>query len=241
MSLQYGIRSNLHSDREQRARFKQRVHHEAFGIYRPLTPESKEEVSMVLRMAANSVSAYLGKTFPNSADMKPLDFFGVTFVQYTQVEKRLRRGLFQRGFEKGRMIDQIEKHAEEFPTLAVPLEEFGWYGARWEPVAGRKLAARLDQESFGSDVLERQSVAVKEMLRCANGSELSVEVPDHVSLMKYGRYGDKLDLARFQRREIREIVEGHFDDADLTHIELGRLMMGTGYEKPITESLRTTE
>lgn len=238
MSMQHGIRANLQSDREQRIRFKQRAGEEAFGVYRPLTPESKEEVKEVLGFAVNSINTYLGKNFYNGSKMKPLDLFGVTFVQHTQVRQRMRAGLFQRGFERGRMINGIERHAEELPSLTIPIEDFGWFGARWDEDAGRKLAARLDVESLGYDVLKRQADAVGDMLRQSNGTELKVEVPSHVSLMRYGRYGDRLDLNRIQRRDIRGIVEEHFDQAALTHVELGRLIIGTGYEKPIAESLK---
>ena len=236
MSLQNGIRANLHPHREQRVRFKQRSGEEAFGVYRPLTPESMAEVSEVLGFAARAVKLHLQEKFPTAAELKPLNYFGTTFVQHTHVKKRMRAGLFQRGFQLGQMIDEVKQHAEECPTLLVPIEHFDWFGARWDQIAGRKLATGIDPESFAHDVLKRQASSVREMLKVAEGNELGVEVPSHISLMKYGRYGDHLDLNRTQRSEVSAIVEEQFDEAGLHYVELGRLIIGAGYTRAVAES-----
>ena len=227
MSLRRGIRANLPANREEQHDYKKRVNTEAFGIYRPLTEESAEEVWEVLRSAKQTIKSYFGQYVTTTAELvMPVDM-GVTFVMREKMRRAMKHGLLQRGFEAARTIDIIESSQPiEQVSLEVPLG-----AARWVSTRERKLAIGFE-ESEATQELGEEAGVLQDMLTGLRAGELTVLEPDHVTLFKYGSARDGRDLGRDHKAIVGGILEEHFCAANVHAITLGRLVMGDSYSQP---------
>jgi len=227
MSVRHGPRANLPANREERSGYKQRVNREAFGIYRPLTDESSEQIWEVVGNAKKDIKSFFGSYVTTAAELVVPAEMGVTFVMREKMRRAMKHGLLQRGFETARTIDAIESAQPIEPVaLEVPLGSTRWVGGR-----ERKLAFGF-AESNATRELEQEAAALQGMLTALKAGELAVLEPDHVTLFKYGRARDGRDLSCAHKAIVGGILEEHFQDAGVTSVTLGRLVMGESYTKP---------
>jgi len=222
------IRSDLPSNREDRMSYKRRSGQEAFGIYRPLTPESELQVRNVLAGAIPEIAKHLERYRFSSAEAKPMNEMGVTFLEKGKVQRALRKGWLRHGFEPHRMTSGLENHVSSFsPTVEVPLDNFGWVGR-----GNRKLSAWLDTTSDVFEELEQEKESVKEILTHANAPELEVYTPNHLTILQYGFIRDGQDLGARDQKVVRHIVRDHFIEHGVDTVSLGGLVVGDSYTQP---------
>jgi hypothetical protein len=223
MHRRHGIRANLPANKEDRRRQKVKARKDAFGVYRPLTPESTVEVINVLAKAATEIGTYFADNRNSPAELVIPAEMGVTFVPLRHVRRALGRGLVER-LENARLLERIETHTLDHAVAQpVSLDRTDWYSDQ-----ERKLVY-LFADCTGQEELEREAEVIQDMLADSKAHELEVFVPDHFTLMKYGRARDGQDLGTDHKQMVGGIVERHFRQAGLLEIELGRLVLGKTY------------
>ena len=149
------------------------------------------------------------------------------FLMRGMVIRAMRFGLLERGFVLGGMMERVENHNNENGNdLPIPIDGYGWYGEN-----NRTMVARL-AASPGLQVLFNQAPVIEDLLVASKAGGLQVSEPDHVSLFKYGRYSDNMDLSYRQQMEASDIVRGHFQEAGVTELILDRLVIGDSYSQP---------
>lgn len=234
MSKVRRIRSELVADREHQPHYRSRMRREPFGIYRPLTADSKTHVRDVLLGAQEDIDKEVwwksGTKFNIKRDL------GVTFVRRSDIVKAMGQGSIRRGFDFEQMVRRIESepvlHDER---LDVPLDEMDWYG-----FGSSTLVAKL-APSEARMALENQSDALETILQGVSAELGSVDDPDHLSLYQFGARRDvhsrSHSLNTQQREQVAEIVQTHFDAARIGSITLGPIVVGDGYNRPRLEAV----
>lgn len=222
-------KNSLPANRQQRDRYKRRAKTQAFGIYRPLTEESKAQVEAVLEATKPDIDEYLAKARRTKpiAELIINKDFGVTFLPRLVVGKAIREfGLLERGFALGRMIDDVGKHNEDNKNrLDIPVDGFGWYKGK------RNMVARLSA-SEGLQELFDQAPIIEDLLAEAKATGgLQVIKPDMVELFGYGTDGDHKDLDWHQRRTVSGMVAENFKEAGIDSLSFGALVLGDSYSQ----------
>jgi hypothetical protein len=229
--MKYGncIRSDIgHMNNENRRRHKQRINDEQFGIYRPLSPEATIELRGFLIPAKQEATRFLDRHRRQSAELTIPNDLGVTFVMRSRVKRAMGQGLLRRGFELGQMMRRIESEADlQDESLRILCGGLDWYSKY-----NRKLVTTF-ADSVASRHLERQSDIVTNVLADVQAGELPVMKPDHLTLLKYGRDGDRLDLSRKHRMAVADIVEERLCDEGFDSIMLQGLVVGESYSQPL--------
>jgi len=224
------IRSDLVAHKEQQAGFQRRLKREAFGIYRPLTDESYQELHNILSGAKEEIDDFLGKRRKISADVILPDQMGITFVGLQNTRRAMRhKRILQRGFDIKLLQQSVDNYNEEITApLEVPIDELDWYSMH-----NRRLVGKL-AVSHAMDEIIDNSESIDSLLQQARGDQLRVLQPDHVSLFKYGRSRDNLDLSRRHRLDVANIVNDHLGFADLGSVMLDKIIIGKTYTQPIS-------
>ena len=230
MRKNQNIRSDLVSHKEQQAGFKRRLQREAFGIYRPLTDDSYQELHNILSGAKEEIDDFLGKRRKTSADVILPDQMGITFVGLQNTRKAMRhKRILQRGFDINLLHNSVEDYNNTITTpLEVPIDELDWYSMH-----RRRLVGKLALSEAMLEIADN-SESIGSLLQQARGEQLRVLEPDHVSLFKYGRNRDNLDLSRRHRRDVANIVSDHLNQANLGSVMLDKIIIGKTYTEPIT-------
>jgi len=224
------IRSDLVAHKEQQAGFKRRLQREAFGIYRPLTDDSYQELHNILSGAKEEIDDFLGKRRKASADVILPDQMGITFVGLQNTRKAMRhKRILQRGFDINLLHNSVEDYNNTITNpLEVPIDELDWYSMH-----RRRLVGKLALSEAMTEIADN-SESIGSLLQQARGEQLRVLEPDHVSLFKYGRNRDNLDLSRRHRRDVANIVTDHLNQANLGSVMLDKIIIGKTYTEPIT-------
>lgn len=230
MRKDHNIRASLVANRELQPGFKKRIHKEAFGIYRPLTQDSYQQVYDILVDAKDEIDDYLGKRRNASANIVLPDQMGITFVGLQSTRKTMRhKSLLQRGFDVRQLQKSVDDYNDKIVSpLEVPIDELDWYSYHRRRLVG-KFAL-----SGGFEEIMDNSESIGELLNDARGGQLRVLQPDHVSLFKYGRRRDNLDLSHKHRNEVADIVHNHFEAADIGAVMLDKIVVGKTYTQPIS-------
>jgi hypothetical protein len=226
----FKIRSDIGNvNSENRRTYGQRVEDEQFGIFRPVCREQAEQLKGVLYFARFAVNNYLGavRGGSGSADLYIPNDFGVTFVMNQHVRGAMKRGMLQRGFSHA----QLERRIESTPELQETETEVAIGGLRWVSQHNRKLAVSFSQTPE-YDYLGEQSEALHNVLHEVNAGVLAVAHPNHVTLMRYGHDGDRLDLNQRHRDGVADIIQHHLDDAQIGSVRLDGLVVGKSYSQP---------
>ena len=224
------IRSDLVAHKEQQDGFQRRLQREAFGIYRPLTDDSYQQLHGILSDAKEEIDDFLDKRRKTSADVILPDQMGITFVGLQNTRKAMRhKRILQRGFDINLLQQSVDDYNQTLTSrLEVPIDELDWYSMHRRRLVG-KLAV-----SDAMDEIVENSESIGDLLQLARGEQLRVLQPDHVSLFKYGRNRDNLDLSRRHRRDVANIVNDHLCYADLGSVMLDKIIIGKTYTEPIT-------
>ena len=236
----HGPRTQLISNRENRPSVRARVNKNAFGLWRPLTPDSEQGVQAVMVTAKRMVEQFLREERPDGA-FAPLHIpeqatgkepeekirrLGVTFVEKQKVKTSMRQGghLWQ-AFEHGRLLSEIEHHQSR-QTVAhpVPIEGFMWVGRGQRHLVGLLANGPEKQE------LVKEADVLGRMLASVGGKPIHVQIPDHVTVAQYGARRDGLQLSVNQRNEIEMMMQSQFREASIEEIYLGALALS--HEEP---------
>ena len=230
MRKDHNIRASLVSDRELQPGFKKRIHKEAFGIYRPLTNDSYQQVYDILVDAKEEIDDFLTKRRNTSASVTLPDQMGITFVGLQSTRKTMRhKSLLQRGFDVKQLQHSVDEYNEKIVSpLEVPIDELDWYSYHQRRLVGKFALG----EGFAE--LQDNSESISELLNDARGGQLRVMQPDHVSLFKYGRRRDNMDLSHKHRNEVSDIVLRHLEVADIGAVMLDKIVVGKTYTQPIS-------
>lgn len=223
------IRVNRPANREQQPGYRARVKKEAFGIYRPLTEASAEQVHEVNRTVAREIKSYFRQYITTPAELVAHVDLGVTFVPKSDMKRAMGNGLLQRGFQTARTIEHIEAHhVVEQVALPVRLGSALWPDEKRE----RKLGMSFVPGTRAMHELNSEAEVLRGMLRALKAGELAVREPDHISMFKYGTRRDGRDLSMEDKETVAGIMEACFQSAGLEEIVLGRLNMGESYSQP---------
>lgn len=230
------IRSELVANRENQPNFRKRIRREPFGIYRPLTEESKTRLMDILLDTQEDINGAVwwkdGVKFETPIDL------GVTFISKRHIARAMRRGSLQRGFNAEKVAARFQEEEElKSSSLELSLAELDWFGDH-----GRKMVSKFDSTPNYIDLLKQHDKVVNIMDEMgAETSEFGViPDPDHMTLFRYGSLRDFINeeaarrhtLTERQREEIGEIVAGHLADAHISSVVLGGIVMGQGYSSP---------
>lgn len=229
MRKNQNIRSDLAAHKEQQPGFKRRLQREAFGIYRPLTDDSYQELYDILIDAKVEIDDFLGKRRKSSADVILPDQMGITFVGLQNTRKAMRhKRILQRGFDINLLHQSVDDYNHTLTApLEVPIDELDWYSMHRRRLVGKLALSEAMLE------IEDNSESISSLLQLARGEQLKVLQPDHVSLFKYGRNRDNQDLSRRHRRDVANIVSDHLDQANLGSVMLDKIIIGKTYTEPI--------
>lgn len=227
------IRSELIADRENRRGSKRRIYETAFGVYRPLSEDSKQKVQGVLDKAKTKVDekfAELGGLNQYTELIIPPDH-GVTYVRRDNVLKALKTSAL-RNFSLARVKTDVENYnyrRQKTPT--VPIDNLDWFGA------GRlKLVAKFATAGSEVEALADDSEQIGTFLEEAGGEGLDVYEPDHITLCRFkrSRRGHELDPA--QKEEVAKIVQNELMVAKIGALTLEEVVVtSAGYRQPPLE------
>ncbi len=230
-----GIRNSLICDREKQEGYRLNIRKQSFGIYRALTKESEIEVTGARAKARANIMTYLKEARGTAPIANLIDRVnpGVTFVDQGRVNRAMRGNMFQNGFMLGRMIESIEQHnnsavnEEEAEEAGQPVAigNFDWRGQK------RTLVAELGY-SEGLKVLLDETQIIEDIMGDSKASGIEVREPDHLSLLRYGRQGDNMDLSRRQLWEVADITRLSFEEAKVTEVVFGKMIVGS-YQHPL--------
>ncbi|HEX4774213.1 MAG TPA: hypothetical protein VH234_01730 [Candidatus Saccharimonadales bacterium] len=201
------------------------LNHEAFGIYRPFTPESASLVAGVLACAEPEVEAFLRRERRvKTADMLPNAEFGTTFISRRRVGQALMSPSFKKGFDEIEAVEGTMSYIQDkTDQLPIPIGNIEWIGR-----GDRHLVFRVDPIAR---LIEEASIMQFYMDR-ANGNSLRLKPPNHATLFKYGSPRDRMGLNSRQRARAALIVAEHFREAGVEAVTLNRPVLGNSYYKP---------
>lgn len=230
MKRGHRIRSDLIPDSEQQPGYKIRANKQSFGVYRPVMPESIDALHSVLVAARDDIDDYLTKRRKESSRMVVQKEMGVTYVQKGKVERAMRKGMLQNGFDLGHVQKGISNYNETQPEsieVGIDLNRFDWFTFH-----NRKLVGKF-VECEATELLAEDTETVGSLLEKAHAPKLPVQEPDHLSFIKYGTNGDHRDLSSAHRRGVLDIVRKTFEQSEVDSIWLGQMVVGRTYSDPI--------
>ena len=216
------IRSELVADRESRRDVRRRVHETAFGVYRPLSDESRQAVQAVLDRAKVRVDEHFsaqGGLNKYTELIIPPDH-GVTYVRRDNVLRALKTSAM-RNFSLNRVqTDVANYNYRNGSRLTVPIEKLDWFGAQ-----GVKLVATFEPER-STDELAEDSEQIGIFLEEAGGQGLDVYEPDHATLCRFRRSRGGHQLGLMQKYEVKSIVQEELMAASIGAITLEEVVVG---------------
>jgi hypothetical protein len=231
----HGPRTSLICNRESRRSAMARVDRNAFGLWRPLTPESGQGVQAVMVTAKKLVEQFLLEERPDGA-FAPLHIpednpgqkqaektrrLGVTFVEKQKVKTSMGQGghLWQ-AVERGRLLSEIEHHqSRQEVALPVPIDGFMWFGRGQRHLVGIIGNGKAKQE------LVKEAGVIEQLLADVGGKPIHVQIPDHITVAQYGTRRDGLQLSVNQRNEIEMMMQDQFREASVEEVHLGALAL----------------
>ena len=223
------IRSELVANREDRSHRRQQVREMAFGVYRPLSEESREKVQSVLDKSKTRVDkhfAEIGGLNRHTELVIPEDH-GVTYVRRDRVLRALKTSRM-RNFSLSRIktdVDNYNYRRQETPT--VPIDDLDWFGAQ-----GLKLVAKFATADASTEELASDSEKIGMFLEEAGGQGLDVYEPDHVTLCRFKRSKRGHELDWSQRHFVKEVVQEELIAAKIGAITLEEVVVaGGGYRQ----------
>lgn len=221
------IRSELVADRENRRGTRQRVNEMAFGVYRPLSEDSREQIQTALNKAKKRVAEHFAERGGNNKFTEliiPQDH-GVTYVRRDRVRRAMGTSAMK-NFSFDRIRNEIDHYnycCDESPT--VPIERLDWVGP-----SNLKLAGRFAIEGAEAQELAEESEQIGTFLEEAGGRQLDVYQPDHVTLCRFRRSRRGHDLDVMQKYDIKMMVQEELTAADIGSVTLEEVVMsGHGY------------
>jgi len=225
----YNIRDSLVANKESQTSFKRRIQREAFGIYRPLTDDSFQKIYEILAGAKVEIDEYLTQRRKSSAEVILPDQMGITFVGLQNARKTMRhKRIIQNGFDFKQLHQSVEEYNSNLTApLEVPIDQLDWYSRH-----RRRLVGKLAMGE-GMEEISENYESIGDILQLARGEKIRVSQPDHVSLFRYGRNRDNLDLSHRHRNNVAEIVQEHLDYADIGAVILDKIVIGKTYTQPI--------
>ncbi len=206
-----------------------------FGIYRPLEKESYDSVVAATLEAVHESANYLQTARKLRNDIGRIVIngdLGMTFMGYQAMRHGLEDAVKNRSVNPEQLIDDLEQIAT--PEVRVPISHFEWSGN-----GRRRLIARFTLDSMARAELDDQRRQIDDIFSKHDIRRRPVE-PDHVSLVRYGKYGDKQDLNSHHRRKVAEKFGDIFNDRDVLNLALGGMNIGTSYSKPLSNDLNVT-
>jgi len=224
------IRSELMPNREDRASYKRRLQKNAFGIYRPLSEESRHDIVSVLESSQEKVDEYFGNS--NSRYTKliiPKDH-GITFVQRGNVVRALKTSAM-RNFNLSCLQKRISDYNYAYPEQPeVEINDFDWYGGDLKLVGKFAIAGMANEFEAESEIFEG-------FLHEAGSAPIDVYVPDHTSLCRFRRSRNGHHLNDEQRRNVKNIVRAEFREAGIGSVALDQVVLGDGsYREPLQQA-----
>lgn len=244
MSKQDGIgrnrmpRGGLYSDGRHRVRSRRRQT-EPFGIYRPLTVESMNEVDDFAHELRRDMHTYLRKERTSFSRIDIPSILGATFVTRHEVRQSMGLGMLQKGFEFGKFLRTIQNHdniQEEALDVSI-FPSLKWVGGGYRKFA--LLFEQSDPENPNLEVdnaqqqLEDERLAIEGLLSEVGAPRIRVLTPDHVTIMKYGSSGDGQNLSRAQKGELQSIAGDVIERFGLGSISLAPIVVGNDYVSPL--------
>jgi hypothetical protein len=219
------VRSRLPANREGRRCHRRDVQRSAFGVYRPLEAESQAELKEAMSDAEERVKQYFGKSNSKYTKLVIPKSHGVTYLERGEV-----RGAMQSGGLRNFDVPGIKKGVANYnykdqEDIRLPIDDFEWYG-----IGHMKLAAK-----FAIEELVVDTGALGQILHRAGGAELPVRDPNHVTLCKFPRSRNPDHLVNEnQKYDVAMIVHETLQQAEVTSLKLGELVLGHGgYNAPI--------
>lgn len=199
-----------------------------FGIYRPLLVESYQEVASAALIAARDSGYYLQNARKLRNDHGPIVMngdMGLTFMGYQAMRHGLEDAVKNNGLNPTELISDLDQiHT---PEISIPISGFEWVGD-----GRRRLVGRFAIDSMAREELDYQRIQIDQCLDKHNVAKRPLE-PDHVSLVRYGKRGDKQDLNSRHRREVANIFEETFQENNIGHFILGQMNIGTSYSRSL--------
>jgi|GEM_PF-4660720 len=257
------IRSHTGScNRESRPGYKRLIAGAKFGIYRPLTAESSEQIGAKVSRAQLDVDKFLGgrKIADQKARSLPQKNLGVTYLLYDHSGEALHKKRIDI-FAGKRIMNAVAASNDIVSSLEVPINGLDWRGAR-----DRKLSAEIKPFSSSSEVAALQtimnrigpmteaeaSLVVAKSTALEQVQELKADALALDGLMSETssealsirlRTPDHLSLINYagscdphvansHRNRIRDIVSEHLGNEPLT-IGLGKMVIGSNYSEPL--------
>lgn len=203
-----------------------------FGIYRPLEKESYDSVVAATLEAVHESANYLQTARKLRNDIGRIVIngdLGMTFMGYQAMRHGLEDAVKNCSVNPEQLIDDLEQIAT--PEIRVPISHFEWGGN-----GRRRLLARFSLDSMARQELDDQRRQVDAVFSKHDIRRRPVE-PDHVSLVRYGKYGDKQDLNSHHRRKVAGQFEKVFQEKDILDVVLGGMNIGSSYSRPLANDL----
>ena len=232
------IRSELVPDREARSSRRRQISEMAFGVYRPLSEESRGKVQAVLDKSKARVDerfAEIGGLNKYTELVIPEDH-GVTYVRRDRVLRALKTSAM-RNFSLTRVQTDVANYnyrRQDTPT--VPIEGLDWFGAQ-----GLKLVARFATADASAEELADDSEQIGVFLEEAGGQGLDVYEPDHVTLCRFKRSRRGHELDWMQKHQVKSIVQEELVAAEIGALTLEEVVVASaGYRQQPLALVPTT-
>jgi hypothetical protein len=234
----YANKSNLGSDREHRKSQKRINAKAAFGIYRPLTDDSRRQIGETIGKIDKEVKHYLGERPSQAADFGVHSNFGTTYLLREYTHRALKNRQID-SFAGPRLQNELAGNSQLRNEIEIPLVGFGWFGTN-----DRKFGAVIDvrpadleQMAFADKQLEElveDTRALDDALIEVGAIALthSTRIPEHVSFINYKTKSHK-SVAATQRNVISDITHEHFSKDNITSLQLGEFVVGSYYSEPL--------
>lgn len=228
-------KGRLPAHREDSPGFRREMRTQEFGIYRPLTEASLRRLGGATIDVVGEALTELTIERGGPEMVAPFDVkssMATTFVDRRDIGKN-RLEMLRTGFrirhEMDAIHDMLAKPQERSLTVGLDLDHF-----EWTDRGDRSLAVFYDTTSDGYDVLLQEQEIIARLL-----GEYSVKLaevvrrPNHITLLKYGKSGDKLDLSKGHKNKIIDAITDKFVEERLYSADLASLHFGKSYDEPI--------
>ncbi len=221
----------LRPNREGRPATREAAKRGSFGLFLPLTTVAgvKEPLDEALTNVGNYWRAERGDA--PMAHLRSHADIGVTLVKHSVVQQSMG-DMLRQGFQLKDLRERLEQTPEAIgaKTLEVPITEAKWLGD-----GKRKLALMIDMKSEAAKHLEEQAEALECVFSSITGGGRIVDVvdvPDHISIAKYGENNDGMGIKRSLRRGSAGMVHDYLRyelDQNPLVMRLGSLVVGRDY------------
>jgi hypothetical protein len=202
-----------------------------FGIYRPANALWQEDALSTVNEARTSVRAFLLRKhkYPEYADqLRPNNAFGITFV----AKWRMQRCASRERIDFNEVLERIGDLAIVEGPLEIPIDHV-------EMLGSKAVAAVFKEGSAAISTLAAERRKIASILQDAGLPRAPVQVPDHISLMRYDAHRVKrARLDGYLCDQTERIVDAGLRLADIRTVMLDGIIVGNGYTDPfMAESL----